>query len=361
MGALGWHSVERGTSQPAAKGLVSCLLLLISIVCMSSTSAAELIVLASPPDDDTYYSEVSDDIFDFHIAYAKQLIANGDRVLILASRSAYTDYVTELGEDKVLEMPMFDIWMRDYFLSNATHPVMFRYTAAGQGGDQAAADEVQEALAVFLEDTGLHVNDAALLNDGGNFVDDYAGSVVISKKFLRDNNLSEDAARQVLRSFKGIEHVAFIEADEQGGLEHADGVVSFVDTNTLIVNTYPTNPAYARQLVRDLRRGLPNVRIHEIVTPYDDSLIFDARFGSACGLYTNALVTPERVYLPQFGVPEDEIALAQVRAVTTRQVIPVDSRNVCTMGGGVRCMSGQLRGRYAERILDFVMRPIDRE
>ena len=360
-GVLGWRSVERCPSRATAKGPISCLLFLIGTFYVSSTSGAELIVLASPPDDDTYYSEVSDDIFDFHIAYAKQLIANGDRVLILASRSAYTDYVAELGEDKVLEMPMFDIWMRDYFLSNATHPVMFRYTAAGQGGDQVAADEVQETLAVFLEDAGLRMDGATLLNDGGNFVDDYAGNVVVSKKFLRDNNLSEDAARQVLRSFDGIEQIAFIEADEQGGLEHADGVVSFVDINTLIINAYPSDPAYARQLVRDIRRGLPNVRIHEIVTPYDDSSIYDARFGSACGLYTNALVTPERIYLPQFGVPEDEIALAQVRAVTTRQVIPVDSRNVCTMGGGVRCMSGQLRGTHAEHVLDYLTRRVEPE
>ena len=65
---------------------------------------------------------------------------------------------------------------------------------------------------------------------------------------------------------------------------------------------------------------MPGVTIHEITTTYDGSEIHDDRFGSACGLYTNALVTPERVYLPQFGIPEDEVALAQVRAATDRTV-----------------------------------------
>ena len=181
--------------------------------------------------------------------------------------------------------------------------------------------------------------ETGLFNDGGNFVDDYAGNVVISRKFLRDNKLSEPSARNKLRTLLAIKHVAFIEADEQGGLEHADGVVSFVDTNTLIINSYPDDPEYARKLIADLRRGLPGVKIHQIITPYDGSKIHDGRFGSACGLYTNALVTPERIYFPQFGIPADAIALKQLHAVTRRQIVPVASRKVCFMGGGVRCMS----------------------
>ena len=319
---------------------------------MSSPAKAELILLASPVSGDAYYADVADDIFDFHIAYAKQ-IQQHDDVLILADEEFYDDYVAALGKDSVLKASMLDIWMRDFAPSNATHPVMFRYTAVAQSGSQKDADDVQEALAVLAEDAGLFFEESDLLNDGGNFVDDYAGNIVISKKFLRDNNLSEEQAREKLTAFENIQNVAFIEADEQGGLEHADGVVSFVDVNTLIVNSYPEDKEYAQQLKADLRRGLPNVKIHDIITPYDGSEIYDERFGSACGLYTNALVTPERIYLPQFGIPEDEIALKQVQAVTSREVIPVSSGQVCTMGGGVRCLSWQLRGSNAEKLLKY--------
>lgn len=99
------------------------------------------------------------------------------------------------------------------------------------------------------------------------------------------------------------------------------------------------------------RRCLPGVVIREIVTPYDGSAIYDARFGSACGLYTNALVTPDRIYLPQIGIPQDAVALQQVRAATRREVVPVRSDIVCRVGGGVRCMSWQVRGANAELLL----------
>ncbi len=98
---------------------------------------------------------------------------------------------------------------------------------------------------------------------------------------------------------------------------------------------------------------MPGVTIHEIVTPYDDIKIYDKRFRSACGLYTNPLVTPKRVYLPQFGISEDEVALKQVRAATNREVVPVRSDQVCFMGGGVCCMSWQLSGENARALLRY--------
>lgn len=321
-----------------------------------SNAEKELIVLSAPVTDDPYYAAVADSIFDFHVRYA-QKISKHDSVLILVDEKAYDRYANAIGEDKIAVAPMFDIWMRDFGLSNPVNPIMFRYTAEGQGrGEkgQREADTVQEHLAVIADKAGLSFHETDLLNDGGNFVDDYAGNVVISRKFLHDNKLTEEQARSKLRELTDINNIAFIDSDEQGGLEHADGVVAFVDTNTLIINTYTEDPEYTKQLRADLEFGLPGVIIHEIVTPYDDSSILDQRFGSACGLYTNALVTPNRVYLPQFGISEDEIALKQVRAATTREVVPVSSHQVCTMGGGVRCMSWQLRGANAKALLSYL-------
>lgn len=252
---------------------------------------------------------------------------------------------------------MQDIWMRDFSPLNAARPIMMRYTAEGQGGGrkgQSDADAVQEALAEVLSSKGVSFGESDLLNDGGNFVDDYAGNVVLSRKFLRDSELSEAQGRKAIQKATGAVNVAFIEADEQGGLEHADGVVAFIDENILAVNSYPEDPPYAAALKADLRRGLPGVTIHDMITSYDGSTIYDPRFGSACGLYTNMLVTPNRIYLPQFGIPEDAKALADMRGWTTKTVIPVMSNQVCQMGGGVRCMSWQLRGEQAETLLTSV-------
>ncbi|MEM9168843.1 MAG: agmatine deiminase family protein [Pseudomonadota bacterium] len=318
----------------------------------------ELIVLAAPPDGDDYYADVRQDIHDFHVSYARQ-IATRDDVLILSGSEDYDAYVADLGAEKVLNVQMLDIWMRDFSPLNAIKPVMFRYTAAGQGGGrkgQADADHVQDALADLIKAAGGDVAESNLFNDGGNYVDDYAGNAVLSRKFLRDNKLSETEARRRIKEAAGVSQIAFIDADEQGGLEHADGVVAFIGENTLVINSYPEDPEYAATLRADLQAGLPGVVLHEIVTPYDGRQIYDKRFGSACGLYTNMLVTPSRIYFPQFGIPEDAVALASIKSWTDRDVVPVQSGHVCKMGGGVRCMSWQARGPLADTLRDYAAR-----
>ena len=321
----------------------------------SEQAPKELIVLAGPPETGDYYRGIESRIRDFHISYAKQ-VAKHDEVLVLVAEADRAAYVEALGESRLIVAAQLDIWMRDFTLLNAVSPVMFRYTAAGQGGGrkgQRAADEVQEDFAALLEKAGVEFSESDWLNDGGNFVDDYAGRAVISRKFLADNSVTEAEARTYLTSLPNIDHVAFIDADEQGGLEHADGVVAFVDPNVLVINSYAEDPAYSAQLKADLRSGLPGVTIHEITTPYDGSVIYDKRFGSACGLYTNMLVTPDRIYFPQFGIPEDDIALQAMQRWTSKEIIPVQSGGICEMGGGVRCMSLQLRGAGAERLLEW--------
>ena len=52
---------------------------------MRNLSTKELIILAPPPDGDQYYASVSNDIFQFHIAYAKQILKHDD-VLVFAGK-----------------------------------------------------------------------------------------------------------------------------------------------------------------------------------------------------------------------------------------------------------------------------------
>ena len=77
-------------------GHVFCYLLGFIGLLMNASANAELIVLASPIAGDAYYADVVDDIFDFHVAYARQ-ISSHDNVLILTDKEFYDDYVAELG------------------------------------------------------------------------------------------------------------------------------------------------------------------------------------------------------------------------------------------------------------------------
>jgi len=173
----------------------------------------------------------------------KKIIKNVDNVVVLMGKGLYPDYVKALGKKHVAIAPMHDIWMRDFSSAHPAQPVMFRYTAAGQGGakkGQTISDEVQDEFKYYSQKAGLQFTQSKLLNDGGNWVENGYGNLVLSTKFLADNKLTESEARKKLMALIGAKQIAFIEADEQGGLEHADGVVSFVEQNTLVINAYPS-------------------------------------------------------------------------------------------------------------------------
>lgn len=328
--------------------------ILVALLFVMNTCKSDLILLASPDARNGFYRDKIDDILGFHINYAKQIIHSGDDVLILTSKEFYQSYITALSSDKVIIAPMLDIWMCDFTFTNPEKPIMFRYTAEGQGGgkqNQIQADHVQSVFYEFATNKGLEFIRTNILNDAGNFVYDYKGSVVISTKFLRDNNLSENQARKKLKSLIPIKHIAFIEAEDEGILEHADGIVSFIDENTIVINSYPEYPEYSKKLKKKLTEGLPNVRIYEIITPYSEEKLSSKKFGSACGIYTNMLVTRSKIYFPIFGIPEDEIALEQIKNITSKKVIPVLSSQICDMGGAVRCMSLLVDGENKRQLL----------
>lgn len=297
----------------------------------------ELIVLVAPRTDDAYYASVGNDIFQFQIDFAETIAASGDAFIIIADEIAAVRYEAELSAEAfnsgyVLQGDVGDIWARDFSPAFPDSLVKFRYTAAGQAGSQSEADDVQRNFTRILWQAGVRFSDIPVKCDGGNVVEDGDGNAVISTKFLSDNFMTLEHARHALYEDAGLNNVAFIEADEQGGLEHSDGVVSFVEAGVLAVNDYVKDPDYQTMIEDEIYAAIPNVTIHRVIMgPQNSSEILDDRFGSACGLYTNALVTPDRIFLPQFGVEEDDIAYEQFSNITSKEVIRVSSSNVCNM------------------------------
>ena len=71
----------------------------------------------------------------------------------------------------------------------------------------------------------------------------------------------------------------------------------------------------------------------------------------------HASVTDRHSYLPVYGLETDARALEQVRAHAGREVVPVDARRIATLGGSVRCLSGQLKGENARKLIEAARAP----
>ena len=152
-----------------------------------------LLVLSAPSIHDPYYKSAFQRIVDFQINYAKSILGN-DNVVILVDEDTKPYFTGKVPEDILLVDDVRDIWMRDFTTVNPIKPVQFTYTWASMSEKQSKA--VQKSFSRFADRYKIQRAKTDLLIDGGNIVDDYAGRIITTTRFMEDNELSYDEAKQ---------------------------------------------------------------------------------------------------------------------------------------------------------------------
>ena len=308
-----------------------------------------LLVLSAPSVHDPYYTEAFDEIITFQIAYAKQIM-NRDNVVVIVDADTEQFFRTELPDDVILVEDVYDIWIRDFTTVNPIDPVQFKYTWASM--TQQESEEVQGSFNDFANAYQIQRATATLLIDGGNIVDNYNGKVITTTRFLEDNNLTIEDGKTALKNLLGATQVAIIEPDEEV-LAHSDGMVSWIDDNVLLVNDYSDDTGFRDAVLTELQQSFPSVTILEVPVDYTTNPpgVWEG-FESACGVNLNATVTHNYIYVPTFGMAHEAATLEIIRDNTSRSVVEIDARNVCPMGGSVRCLTWQLTGSNAEKLIE---------
>ncbi len=301
-----------------------------------------LIVIAAPSVEDPYYKDAFQGIIDFDIRYAKAVMGH-DNIVVLADKKTMPYLHDHLPPDVLLEAEVLDIWMRDFATVHPEKMVQFVY-------DRPAERDIQESFTAFAQENALTFLQSTLKVDGGNVVDNGSGKVILTDKvFARNPHLTEDEVLMELEEVLGATEIAIIPMDDEY-LGHADGMVMFVGPNTVLVSDYPDEPAFKHEILAGLTAELSKI---DIVTIEGNG--YGAQYGkyaSACGIYVNAVVTKNYIYAPVFGTSQDEDAIETVRKNTRKTVITVNAESVCYLGGNVRCLSWQLTGENAKKLIE---------
>ena len=314
----------------------------------TTTEDAMLIVLNVPSIDDEYYAEVFDDIIDFQANYSRLIRKNKDLVIVICDERTMPIIEHRFSDGVLIEATISDIWMRDFSTANPFWPVQFRYSPAAQGGSETDAYFVQDEFNLFAKSHNLDYSRSTLILDGGNIVDSYKGKIVVTDRFLTDNRLSKYLAKDKLRHLLNVDSVAIIPNDDPNGLAHADGMLMFLSDEKIILNQYPE--PFRSSVINELLSSFPDIEIIEIPVEANGK-DYDERFVSACGINVNAVVTNKNIYLPHFGRKLDELIVRTIQSHTKKIVVSIKTRNICAMGGSVRCLSWQVTGKNANKLL----------
>ena len=287
---------------------------------------------------------------------------------------------------RVVEMSHDDCWARDVaptFVVNAhgdVRGVHWRFNSWGghRGGLYSPWDQDELVAPKVLEIESRDRYAAAIVNEGGAFHVDGAGTALVTEECLlnanRNPRMSRKQIESVLRAYLGVTTIVWLGKgvfnDETDG--HIDNLAGFVRPGEVCL-TWTDNPRDPQHAIsQDAWQRLNDARdargrrfkVHKL--PMPGPLHMTAREAKGlvprkgtkrrpagdrlAGSYVNFYITNGGIVMPLLDARTDRAAAAQIRRLfPRRRVVGVPAREVLLGGGNIHCITQQVPAAGIER------------
>ena len=238
--------------------------------------------------------------------------------------------LSDSGENFTLFDGAKDIWARDYMpvKTKSGKYISFRYEPSYLADDPQLRTNYKADIAPHFN---LPITYSNINLDGGNIVfsPSKAKAVITDRVFSENPVYDTNALLTELENLLETEIIIIpsLKSDMTG---HADGVVRFVNENTVIGNASPYKNGYEQKVKRALKKH----GISVLDFPY-----FDSDGKSAVGSYLNFLETEKQIFLPIFGSVQDETAVKRAEEIFDKKIVAVNINGIAKDGGVLNCIS----------------------
>jgi agmatine deiminase len=185
----------------------------------------------------------------------------------------------------------------------------------------------------ILKETGIVGKSIDLVLDGGNVVKS-KGRVILCDKIFREN--PQFPERMLI---KKLDKVIFLPTQKSDFTGHADGMVRFIDEETVLINTYADGDRdFSRAVIVALNNaGLATAEL--AYNPYQNTSNNDAS-----GIYMNYLEMEGLIILPTFDLQEDEAAVHMIgQLFPHHKILTFNSSEIAKKGGILNCISWNIK------------------
>ncbi len=221
-----------------------------------------------------------------------------------------------------------DIWMRDFmpvksadgkYIQFDYHPCYLK-----------DSPELITDGSLIAKQLGIEVIQTDIKLDGGNFVC-YNGKAIITSRIFKENpQYKKQNLTDKITDLLKLNKIIIIE-EEYDTYGHSDGMVRFVDDNTVLINEYPKKHfKYKKRLTDVLEQE--DLKYIEIPSTYS--------IKNAVGLYINYLQFDNVILLPKFNIKDDKRALEQFKNIFPKhKILQIDCTEITQDGGVLNCIS----------------------
>ena len=232
-----------------------------------------------------------------------------------------------------------DIWAVDYMpiQINENKFVQFNYNpdylqSKTQLKTISNVDEICSHL-------GINPIKSNLTVDGGNIIRT-KNKVIMSDKVLKENHsFSEKDLIKKIKDTLEIEKLFFVPWDTSDAIGHADGMIRFIDDNTVLINNYAEEKP---EFQRAFRMALNNAGLDWEELPYNPYK--NKSYTSAEGIYVNYLQMQDVIIFPIFNQQEDDEAEKKIGQIfKSHKIISLKCNEIAKKGGVLNCITWNIK------------------
>lgn len=178
-----------------------------------------------------------------------------------------------------------------------------------------------------------------IIIDGGN-VTRWTNKVIMTDRVFKDNPTYE--RKQLIKKLHEllqVDKLYFVPEQPGDFTGHSDGMVRFVDENTVVINDYSQEKEWFN---RAFEIGIHNTGLYYTKIPYN---VYDNKSNDhANGDYINYLQMKDTIIIPTFDIKEDDLAVKQLETIFAGQNIQtIESNEIAYDGGILNCITWNIR------------------
>jgi len=232
-----------------------------------------------------------------------------------------------------------DIWARDFMPIQVSEDKFIEYR---YDPDYLQAKKYRKQKTypdIVCDKLGLKTIKTDLIIDGGNVIKS-SNCVIMTDKVLMENKDFYKPAEIIekLKLIFEVEKIAIIPWDKSEEFGHADGMIRFIDDNTVLLQGYFDE--YDEIFKKKLYSSLEQNGLHFKKLKYDVEKPDEENNWA----YMNFLQTKDLILVPHLGIDEDEQALKQIQEcfpdyAKNDLIKQIDVSEIIGEGGALNCIS----------------------
>ena len=237
-----------------------------------------------------------------------------------------------------------DIWCRDYMpvQTESGKLIQFRYEPSylkGKKEWEESRSDVKEICRL----NNLDVTFSDINLDGGNVLICDGRAIISDRLFSENPKRDKDSLIKELSELLECEIIIIpaLKSQEEDLTGHADGMVRFVDRNTILGNRMADEYKYWQ---KGMQKVIDTYNLTYIDVPFITDIKDPKHPGSAIGIYVNYLEVNDLIVVPVFGREEDAQAIEIIKkAFPNKKIETIDYNDVAKEGGLLNCTTWGVR------------------